>query len=203
MSPESCRPARGIACVALFLSMLGLVSGAQAQWAWRDADGHTTFSDAPPPPSVGQTAILHQPSALAPEPRQGAGSGGSDRAGASYAGNPVGDTPNPRTDAPAPAAPDNQRRPAAPPAKTLAEQEADFRKRMAEQAKAEQKAADDEAKAAQRAANCEQARGMAKMLDDGTRLMRPDAEGNRNFLDDDQRAAERAKVQETIDHDCS
>jgi hypothetical protein len=198
MSKKPWPPMRGVACAAFFLGALAMAGTAQAQWAWKDADGKTTFSDTPPPPGVGQTAILRQPSAAAPEPPASARG-----AGPSYSSNPAGDGSSPPPDAPAQGPADAQRRPAAPPVKTLAEQEADFRKRMADQAKAEQKAADDEAKAAQRSANCEQARGMAKMLDEGTRLMRPDAEGNRNFLDDDQRAAERAKVQETIDHECT
>jgi len=40
------------------------------------------------------------------------------------------------------------------------------------------------------------------MLEEGTRLLRPDAEGNRNFLDDDQRAAEVQKTQDVIAKNC-
>jgi len=40
------------------------------------------------------------------------------------------------------------------------------------------------------------------MLQGGTRLLRPDANGERNFLDDDQRAAEIQKTQDVIDKNC-
>jgi hypothetical protein len=84
----------------------------------------------------------------------------------------------------------------------LAEQEADFRKRMAEREKAAQKAAQDEAQAGERASACAQAKGYLQMIEGGTRLMRPDAEGNRNFMDEDQRAAEIQKTQEVIAKNC-
>lgn len=36
---------------------------ADAQWAWRDAGGHVTYSDIPPPASVPPAQILQQPEA--------------------------------------------------------------------------------------------------------------------------------------------
>jgi hypothetical protein len=184
----------------VFVMLLAfLATPAHAQWAWKDADGHINYSDSPPPPGTPPASILRQPT-LTPEPRAGSGNDAS-----SGYGSPVPDVPPGRADggtstAPNPA--DLSHRPPAGP-KTLAEQDAEFRKRMADRAKAEQKEADDEARASQRAASCEQARGYVKMIEEGTRLMRPGPDGERNFMDDEQRAAELQKAQDTVARDCS
>jgi hypothetical protein len=193
MKPSVKRLGRSAAGCALILILASWTTSAQAQWAWKDAAGNITYSDAPPPSDVNPAAILRQP-ASAPDPGRDAHSG----PGATYT------TPStePRAADPPPAAAE-QTRPAAPAAKTLAEQEADFRKRAADRDKAAQKAEQDEAKAAERAANCSQAQGYLQMIESGARLMRPDAEGNRNFMDEDQRAAEVQKTQETIAKNCS
>jgi hypothetical protein len=165
--------------LALCLLALCLSGGAQAQWAWRAPNGNTTFSDTPPPSDVQPTQILRQPSAQAlSNPNDNAQSNQSP----SYT-TPGGYS---NVQAPAPSTP-------AP---------ADFRKRTAEREKAEQKQSADETQATQRAASCNQAKGYLQMIESGTRLMRPDAEGNRNFLDEDQRAAEVQKTQEIIAKDC-
>jgi hypothetical protein len=190
------RPASGAACLALFLCLAALAGSAQAQWAWRDAQGKITYSDAPPPADVQPASILRQPDMAPPAE---AGKGDKSAPSGTYS------TPDTmvRGADPAPApAPAEAPRPAAGNPKSLAEQEADFRKRAAERERAAQKAEADEAKAAERAAACSQAQGYLQMIEAGTRLMRPDAEGNRNFLDDDQRAAEVQKAQETISKNC-
>jgi hypothetical protein len=182
MNTLSRQPVRAAPFAALAICTivtLVLPAGAQAQWAWRDAAGNITYSDSPPPADVRPDAILHQPSPVEPA-RNDAGNG--------------------RSDGSAPAARETPRPPS--PAKSLAEQEADFRKRQAAREKAEQKQAEDEAKAAQRAADCNQARGYLEMVEGGTRLLRPDASGNRNFMDDEQRAAEIAKTREQIAKNC-
>jgi len=89
------------------------------------------------------------------------------------------------------------------PSRTLAEQEAEFRKRQAEREKAAQKEEQDEAQANARAAACTQAKGYLELIQSGARLMRPDAEGNRNFMDEEQRAAEIQKAQDGIAKNCS
>jgi hypothetical protein len=191
------RPALGASGLAVFLLLSALAGTAQAQWAWRDANGNITYSDAPPPSDVRPSSVLRQPEApSAAEAPRGANSGLSDSYSSANPAAPAGDP------APAPGAAEAPR-PVAPPTKTLAEQEADFRKRAADREKAAQKAEQDEAKAAERAAACTQAQGYLQMIQSGARLMRPDAEGNRNFMDEDQRAAEVQKTQETIAKTCT
>ena len=193
-------PVRSNARLALFLCALAFVGSAQAQWVWRDASGNTTFSDSPPPAGVAPSDILRQPTVESSTDTNSNTPASSDRSDASSA-----PSANLRADgsAPAPAAaPTDQASKPPASAKTLAEQEADFRKRLAEREKAEQKEAEDETKATQRNAACNQAKTYLQMLEEGTRLLRPDAEGNRNFLDDDQRAAEVQKTQDVISKNC-
>ena len=95
---------------------------------------------------------------------------------------------------------------ASPPAgtqKSLAEREADFRKRQTEGIEARQK---DEKKAAEtqeRQAACEQARTYLKSLQIGNRISQVDPKtGERVFLEDPDRPAEIAKAQRSIDGNC-
>lgn len=185
-----CRRSAGAgarACAGLLLGvLLSLPAQAQAQWAWRDSSGRTTYSDAPPPADVKPADILRQPPPPdnAPLPNaaaNGYGSGGPANAATSPAAEP---------------------RKAGPPPKTWAEQEADFRKRLAERERARQKVQEEEEQVAARTSRCAQARSYVQTLDSGMRIMRPDDQGNRNFLDDAQRASERQKAQDSIDKNC-
>ncbi len=95
---------------------------------------------------------------------------------------------------------------ASPPAatqKSLAEREADFKKRQMEGAEARQK---DEKKAAEtqeRQAACEQARTYLKSLQVGNRISRVDPKtGERVYLEDPDRPAEIARAQRSVDGNC-
>ncbi len=194
--PIACRrPVRGPGCrvaVLALLASLSLCGAAHAQWSWRDSSGGVTYSDTPPPADIRPADILHQP-VLAPPSDTTARPGG----GGSYSG--TGGVAG-GNDA-APSGDGDARKPVAAP-KSLAEQDADFRKRLADRQKAQQKAEQDEAQSNERAAACNEARSYLQMIESGTRLMRPDAEGNRNFLDDEQRAAETQKAQDAIAKNC-
>ncbi len=181
---------------AAILAMLAVCGIAHAQWVWRDTSGGITYSDAPPPPDVRPDSILHQPTA-APNPAEGAagsGYGGNYGGTGSAGGNRPDGAPGAEGDA-------RSAKPASAP-RSLAEQDADFRKRLADRDKAQQKSAQEQAQADARAAACNEARSYLQTIESGTRLMRPDADGNRSFLDDDQRAAEAAKAQEAIARNC-
>ena len=87
--------------------------------------------------------------------------------------------------------------------KSLAEREADFRKRQMESVEARQK---DEKKAAEtqeRQAACEQSRTYLKSLQIGNRISRVDPKtGERVFLEDPDRPAEIARAQRSVDGNC-
>ncbi len=192
------RPRPRGACRLLLTIGLLAAGSAQAQWAWRDANGEMTYSDSPPPAGVEQSEITHQPTSSPPSnPSTSPGPTGNS---VGSVPTPTGTAARPETPAASPQAPQANRPNAAP--KSLAEQDADFRKRLAEKQKTEEKQAEDEAQTTQRTEACNQAKSYLDTLQSGTRLLRPDANGDRNFLDDDQRAAEIQKTQDAIEKNC-
>lgn len=157
---------------------------AAAQWAWKDDNGRTVYSDRPPPASVNTDRIVRQPpnkQTVLPPSVSGADS-----------------APRPTADAKATA-------PAAAPAapKSLAEQEMEFRKRQQERADAEKKAQDEQTKLAAKAADCERAKGYLRAVEGGERITRTDAAGNREYLDDAQRAAEAERTRKLVQATCN
>lgn len=76
------------------------------------------------------------------------------------------------------------------------------RKRQTEADEQAQRRAEEEKVARQRRENCERAREYARTLDAGMRVARVNAQGEREILDDAQRAAEQAKARDVIDSEC-
>jgi Domain of unknown function (DUF4124) len=156
---------------------------AAAQWAWKDDNGRTVYSDRPPPATVNTDRIVRQPpnkQTVLPTP-----------APADPAAKPAPDA-KATTSATAPAAP-----------KSIAEQEMEFRKRQQERADAEKKAQDEQTKLAAKAADCERAKGYLRAVEGGERITRTDAAGNREFLDDAQRAAEAERTRKLVQATCN
>lgn len=174
----------GLAAI-LAAGLLGATADAQAQWAWRDATGGTTYSDTPPPADIRPEAILRRPGLTAPTTPGTPAGGDTSTAGAAPRG-AEGGVAGAKANAP----------------KTLAEQDADFRKRREERLKAEQKEADEASKAAAKQASCNEARSYLEMIQSGTRLMRPNPDGTRGYVDDSGRAEEMQKAQDRIGRDC-
>jgi len=194
--------APGGARLILLITLLvaGSFGAVQAQWAWRDANGEVNYSDSPPPSDVSRSNILREPTSVSASPDTNPTPAAPSAPSAGP--NPTQVTPRVGATAAPPPSPAPQASKPIPAPKTLAEQDADFRKRLAEQQKAEEKQTQDEAQASQRADACNQAKSYLDMLQSGTRLLRPDANGQRNFLDDDQRSAEIQKAQDAIEKNC-
>lgn len=92
---------------------------------------------------------------------------------------------------------------AAPQPKSLAEEDAAFRKRQLEQQEAQQKTDKQVAEAEQKRQACDSARAYLKSLQDGLRVTRTDPKtGERVYLEDAQYAAETAKAQRAVDQNC-
>lgn len=165
--------------------LIGLAAGpAAGQWAWKDDNGRTVYSDRPPPASVKSDRIVRQPpNSQTVLPPSAAG-----------VGNPAAQPAETKAAAAATA-------PAGP--KSLAEQEMEFRKRQQERADAENKAQEEQTKTAARAADCARAKSYLRAIEDGHRIERTDAAGNREFLDDSQRAAEAERTRRLIESTCS
>lgn len=181
-SPSS-RPALSTALRGLTLMLLlGAAASAGAQWAWKDDNGRVVYSDRPPPSSVKSDRIVRQPA------------------------NAQVVLPSRAVDAAAPAAdakPVAEAKPApgAGP-KTTAELEMEFRKRQQERTDAEKKSREEETRAAAKASDCERAKGYLRALEDGMRIERTDASGNREFLDDAQRNAEIERARKSMQTNC-
>lgn len=94
-----------------------------------------------------------------------------------------------KTDAPAPRSPEM----------TLAERDADFRKRRAEQAEKEKKATEEAKLAAEKAKSCERARNHYQTLASGQRVVRADQNGKQSFLSDEQREQEMRESRRMLD----
>ena len=133
---------RKLTTKAILLGAILLASTvAHAQYAWIDEKGVRHYSDQPPPTSTPDAKILKTPRGLQRAPAADAS-------------------------APAPAAP-------AAPAKaapTLADREADYKKRQAATGEADKKAADEQKAAAAKRANCQAAAQNKAQFDTGRRL---------------------------------
>ena len=153
----------------------------EAQWAWKDANGRTVYSDRPPPPDIKAGSIVRQPSTQVlanPAPASG----------------PLDDAAKPS---------DGKSSEVKSGPKTTAEREMEFRKRQQERADSDKKAAEEQTKNATKTAECDRARGYMKSLEDGVRITKTDASGNREFLDDAARAAEVDRTRKIIQSTCS
>lgn len=96
--------------------------------------------------------------------------------------------------------------PAAAPAnpqKSVAERDAEFRKRQADQQEAAKKAEEKNQETADRRQNCETAQAYLRSLQSGNRIGKTDPKtGERVFLEDNERAAEIARAQRAADTNC-
>ena len=143
------------------LAALCAPEAALAQYVWVDEKGVKQFSDMPPPASVPASRILKQFDAPL---------------------RPTFETSSTTTNTL------NTDAPQAP--KTIAEQNAEYKKRRAEQAEKEKKAAEEAKLAADKAKNCDRARDYQRTLESGERITRTDRNGERALLTDEQRSQE-------------
>jgi Domain of unknown function (DUF4124) len=149
---------------------------AGAQWMYLDKDGRKVFSDKAPPPETPPGKILRQP--------------GMKKAAA--------DAPQAPASTPAQAA----AAPASAPRISGKDKELEERRKQVEAAEAEKNKARAEAQAKVQAENCARAKQMKATLDSGQRIARMNAKGEREIMDDAQRAAEGKRIDGIIAADC-
>jgi len=152
---------------------LALPAASFAQWQWIDKDGHKVFSDQSPPADIPAKNILKQPG-----PR----------------GRPVAPA-EPAASAPAQAA-------APVPKLSGKERELEEKKKQAEAAEAEKRKAQEEQLAKEHAENCTRAKSAKASFDSGVRITRTNEKGEREYLDDAQRAAETKRIEAIIAREC-
>jgi hypothetical protein len=151
---------------------------AEAQWKWRDKAGHVQYSDLPPPPGTPDNDILGRPSASM---RRAGPTSTAPVAAPSSAALAAASSAAPRT----------------------ADPELEAKRKKAEADAAAKAKAEQERIAALKADNCSRARAQLTTLQSGIRLAQTNAKtGEREFLDDKQRASETRRVQDVISSDC-
>ncbi|HEY8101262.1 MAG TPA: DUF4124 domain-containing protein [Burkholderiaceae bacterium] len=165
--------------IATTLTLLSFTSLALAQYVWLDDKGVKQYSDMPPPASVPQKQILKQPG-RSYSASQTSNDSSSDASSAAKSASSSDESNMPMT---------------------IAEKNAEFQKRRAKQAEQEAKAAAEAKIAANKAKNCENARNYYRSLTTGERIAATDKNGERTFLEDDQRAKEVKDMQNTL-NDC-
>jgi hypothetical protein len=154
---------------------LVLPAASFAQWQWIDKDGHKVFSDQSPPADIPAKNILKQPG-------------------------PRGHSVSAAEPAAVPSAP---AQPAAPAPKLSGkEKELEEKKKQAEAGEAEKRKAQEEQLAKERAENCTRAKSAKAAFDSGIRITRTNDKGEREFLDDTQRAAETKRIEAVIAREC-
>lgn len=145
------------------LLALGITGHALAQYVWVDDKGNKQYSDTAPPASVPKNRILKTPGKSTEQSEAAApAKEASTAANAASANKPV----------------------------TTASRNEDYNKRRAEQAEKDKKAADDQQAASEKSKNCERAKTYQKTLESGVRVATTDKNGERNYMDDAQRAKE-------------
>ncbi len=176
------RSARALACIAALVAG-ALPCAALAQWQWIDQSGRRVFSDKAPPPDVPERNILKQPGGRAAAP---APSGPAAAGGPSDAAVPAGTAPA-LASGPRPSGRDAS---------------LEQRRKQLEGAEADKRKAEEQAVAEQKADNCARSRQAKSQLDSGVRIARQNDKGEREFLDDKQRASEAQRLQGLIERDC-
>ncbi len=89
------------------------------------------------------------------------------------------------------------------PQKSLAERDAEFRKRQVEQQKSSKKADEQAQEQSDRKQNCDSAQAYLRGLQSGARAAKTDPKtGERVFLEDSERAAEITRAQRAVDTNC-
>lgn len=160
------------AFVGVGLALLLVAGPAAAQWKWKDARGQIVVSDLPPPRDIPESHILQRPELIARHPAQQGAAPASAAASAAVVAKPKVDP------------------------------ELEARRKKAEQDEKDKAKAEEQKVAAQRADNCRRARSQLATLESGIRLTRTNDKGEREFLDDRQRADEVARARAVIASDC-
>ncbi len=195
---------RGIAtklsAAMICLMFAGFAATAHAQWGWTDAAGKKQFSDQPPPSDVPDKNVFKRPPGSAlltggpvygtqAVPAKGSAQAAAAALAASAATNGVspssGGASAPKESASKPKTPEEQ-----------------FKERQDAKAKADAEAKLKAELVAKNKADCDRGRGYLKSLEEGSRVGKTDAQGNRVLLDEGQRAAEATRIRSEISSNC-
>ena len=152
---------------------------AEAQWKWKDKGGRIQYSDLPPPVGTPDQDILSRPSA----PRRASIIGTAPTASAA-------------------SAPFGQASATSPLAPRVVEPELEAKRKKAEADVAGKNKAEEDRVAVAKADNCSRAKSQLRTFESGVRVTRTNEKGEREFLDDKQRADETKHAKDAIAADC-
>lgn len=164
------------AVAILLLTLPATLTLAGEIYTWRDSSGRVHYSDTPP--ASGPQARTLRGAVVEVPANPAAAAGQSGGAGQTQAGAKPGG------------------------AKSIQEQDLEFRKRRAQAAEEQAKKDKELAIAEDKRRNCEEAKSRLAALESGQRIARFNAQGEREFLEDDQRAAEIDRARKTVSDWC-
>ena len=163
--------------LSLLAAMLGmaLCTPAAAQWKWKDKGGQVQYSDLPPPAGISDADILQRPNTT-----QRRAPVAAPAASAASAASGAASAVAPKTQ-------DN---------------ELEAKRRKAEADEQAKKKVEETKVAGIKADNCARARTQLRALDDGMRIARVNKDGEREVLDDRQRAEETKRAKDVVASEC-
>jgi hypothetical protein len=186
--------------LCLTLAMGAFVGTANAQqWVWKDASGNRVFSDKAPPPGIPDSAVIKRPGGNAvrvvpvrPQAKTSVALGQANEAAAAASA------------ASAAAASAGAGASAARRAASAGVDPELARRKQAEEAAAKASdAAQNEKVAKAKAESCSRARESERNLSSGMRIARTTEKGEREFMNEQQVAAEVAKARASIKDNCN
>jgi hypothetical protein len=157
---------------------------AWSQYQWIDKDGRKVFSDRPPPSDVPAGKIVRAPrgqaAALTPAAEPAVAATSPAASGAASGAKPAGSAPK----------------------LSGKDKELEAKKKQADAAAAAKKKEEEAKFAEMQADNCKRSRQSKMAFDSGQRITRMNDKGEREVLDDKQRAEESARLDAIIARDC-
>jgi hypothetical protein len=163
-----------ITATLLLAALLQVSLPAHAQWKWRDDLGRLHYSDQPPPPNVPSSRIMAIPGKATSAAMTGAAA------------------PTANADASK----------ASPGPKTWAERSMEIRKRDAQREAEGRKEEELARQAAALGQVCEGMRAEARTLESGMRLARVNAQGEQEFVSEEERTARLQSLRKDLQANC-
>lgn len=186
LSPRASQTRRPAWVLALStLCLLCCALPAHAQWKWRDASGRMQISDLPPPSGTPDKDILQRPAGYKPPPVFVMPYASKAEAAASAAAAASANTPS-KADL------DRQAR----------QREQEKLEKQQEREAIEKHKQQERRYAEQKRENCNRAQENLRMLQDGMRISRRNAQGENVILDDRQRSEEIQRTRAIVASDC-
>jgi hypothetical protein len=174
----------------LLLGCLTHADHATAQlYQWRDSNGRVVFSDTPPPPNTPAGNIIKTPKGRSAPPPAAAATaaatppnGAAKDGGGAPAAVPAGDSKSAAASGP----------------KSIAERDAEYKKRQADAAEKAKKDQDATAEAQRREGICRGLRNNLASLEGGQRVRKVDDKGEPYFVDDAERAKDISRMRQEL-----